>query len=494
MSKHTVFGLGIISAISLSGYVLASAQMLEIGFPLDDAWIHQTYARNLALRGEWAFFPGHPSAGSTSPLWAVLLAAGYVINGSPIVFSFVLGWALLWGLSLVGVKAFQALVPARSTWAFGAGALLALEWHLVWAAGSGMETLLFALSALLVWTWLLKLDPPGEENPGGHWLGLGLLIAASVWVRPEGITLLGPVGLAAWLWGTSWRQRLRSSMVLLLGFGLGFVPYLVFNLQLSGEWWPNTFFAKQAEYAPLLAQPLWERVLQEVSLPLVGVGVLLLPGMVYLTVQAARQKKWPTLLGAAWLVGHILLYALRLPVTYQHGRYLIPVMPVYFVLGAAGLAAWVQPRGRVFLRRMTSLTWIVSSAVVLVVFWFSGAGAYARDVAYIQSEMVVTAHWVAENLPPDDLIAAHDIGALGYFAPQKIVDLAGLVSPDVIPFIRDEDRMAAYIDSQQAAYLVTFPGWYPILVGQATLIYSTGGEISPQIGGENMAVYIWERP
>jgi len=31
----------------------------------------------------------------------------------------------------------------------------------------------------------------------------------------------------------------------------------------------------------------------------------------------------------------------------------------------------------------------------------------------------------------DDLIAAHDIGAIGYFAPRPILDLAGLISPDV---------------------------------------------------------------
>jgi len=37
----------------------------QFGFPLDDAWIHQTYARNLGLSGMMAFTPGEPSAGST---------------------------------------------------------------------------------------------------------------------------------------------------------------------------------------------------------------------------------------------------------------------------------------------------------------------------------------------------------------------------------------------------------------------------------------------
>ena len=53
-------------------------------------------------------------------------------------------------------------------------------------------------------------------------------------------------------------------------------------------------------------------------------------------------------------------------------------------------------------------------------FIFLGAHSYAEDVAVIESEMVVTAKWVAENLPPDALIAAHDIGALGYFDDHRI--------------------------------------------------------------------------
>ena len=44
------------------------------GFPLDDGWIYQTYARNLARTGQWAFVSGVPSTGSTSVWWTLLLA------------------------------------------------------------------------------------------------------------------------------------------------------------------------------------------------------------------------------------------------------------------------------------------------------------------------------------------------------------------------------------------------------------------------------------
>jgi len=51
-------------------YLLVSALIFRIGFPLDDSWIHLTYARNFAEHGEWAYRLGERSAGSTSPLSA----------------------------------------------------------------------------------------------------------------------------------------------------------------------------------------------------------------------------------------------------------------------------------------------------------------------------------------------------------------------------------------------------------------------------------------
>jgi len=141
--------------------------------------------------------------------------------------------------------------------------------------------------------------------------------------------------------------------------------------------------------------------------------------------------------------------------------------------------------------RAISKVWLISGISILGLFWLLGAKAYAEDTAIIESEMVATAHWIRENTAPNALIAAHDIGALGYFAQREIVDLAGLISPAVIPFIRDEVRLANYLDAQEVEYLMTFPEWYPSLTSQSTLIFQTQNPYSPNLGGENMAVYEW---
>ncbi len=59
--------LGFLALVSVLVYVGVAARLDEVGYPLDDAWIHQTYARNLARTGQWAFVPGQVSSASTAP-------------------------------------------------------------------------------------------------------------------------------------------------------------------------------------------------------------------------------------------------------------------------------------------------------------------------------------------------------------------------------------------------------------------------------------------
>ncbi len=479
----------LLAAFSLGVYLGISALTSGSGFPLDDAWIHQTYARNFGELGEWSFVAGQPSAGSTAPLWSAWLAVGYWLGRllhfslAPYAWTFLTGWLLLAGVGLGGGWFMQALLPGRVWIPRLAAALLILEWHLVWAAGSGMETLVSALTAL----WVL--GSLANRNP--HWLRLGLVIGLNVWVRPDGVTLLGPALLVLWIVEPDLRARLRAGGRLLAGFLCTFAPYLIFNYVLAGSWWPNTFYAKQAEYAAHQTFSIWQRYLSQLALPLVGVGVMLLPGFLGLLWQAFRQRRWPVLAAAAWFLGYLLMYAVRLPVTYQHGRYIIPAMPVFFILGLAGLGSWLRIDEASAWLRVFGRGWALAAALVLTGFWLQGALAYTRDVAVIETEMVAVAKWVNENTPAGALIAAHDIGALGYFARRPLLDLAGLVSPEVIPFIRDETRLARYLDARDAGYLVTFPGWYPELVDGRELLYSSGGSYSPALGGENMNVYRW---
>jgi hypothetical protein len=194
-----------------------------------------------------------------------------------------------------------------------------------------------------------------------------------------------------------------------------------------------------------------------------------------------------------------LLYAWRLPVTYQHGRYLWAALPVWIVYGLAGwqdislfLQKWLERFQ--FVWRMATMSIF---ALLLLIFLMIGGQVYAFDVGVINGEMVTVAKWIDTNLPEDALIAAHDIGAIGYFAERPLLDLAGLISPEVIETLADERLLSDYVAASSADYLVTAPGWtYGILTERdlATLLFETAYQPTMDQGFNNMAVYRLERP
>jgi len=528
-----------------------------IGFPLDDAWIHQTYARNLAATGQWAFVPGQTSAGSTSPLWSLLLGLGYWIGFPYQAWSYALGILALaltgWTVARLGT----ALFPAEPWVGPLAGLLCVWEWHLVWAAVSGMETIWFI--------WLSTLLVEYQISNVKYYLRfgiLGFLGGLLTLTRPEGLVLVGLTGLA-----TGWDLRraparlLRAWAALAAGLALLLIPYLAFHYALTGLPLPNTFYAKQQEYGAVLAlYPFWQRWLMMVTVTLIGGQVLLLPGflvalwrlVINLKYQmpnvkrqtsnvesqttdhrpqtpplapertakpsivsagaSAADRESPTtnlqpptsdlpslisssqLLLAAWWLAYLTLYALRLPVTYQHGRYQMPVIPFFILLGLGGTAYLLRPTAQALLPRVVSRATLLAIMVVSVTFLGLGARAYAADVAFIQGEMVATAHWLEEHTSPDSLIAVHDIGAVGYFTPRPLLDLAGLVTPEVIPFIANETRLIEFMQERGAEYVVFFPDWsdaYQRMAHDPRLepVHTTGFAWTLSQGRANMTIY-----
>jgi hypothetical protein len=464
-------------------YLLAARSAVGIGFPLDDSWIHLAYARNLAELGQWAFLPGQVSAGSTAPLWTVLLAPGFLLNLGPYVWTYALGIACLVGLGVATEWIVRRQVPAYRPSLPWAGLLMVTEWHFVWAAVSGMETLLYTLLVIVVLGMILQ----GSRN----FVGQGVLIGLSVWLRPDGLTLLAPALIAALLIGAPAREKVKALLMLLGGFAAVVLPYLLLNLAISGTPFPNTFYAKQAEYLYWRLSPLPTK-LENLSLVFFGgLALLLLPAVVGATLKAVRLKSWATLLALAWAAGYAWLYASRLPV-YQHGRYIMPAMAAYLLVGLIFLAEWL-PSAASRPTRLLRFAWLALIVIVSSLFYIYGATVYARDVSMIERKLVASAKWVAQNVPSGQLIAVHDIGALGYFAPQvRLLDLAGLVSPEVVPFITDEAKLAAYISASGAEYVIILPRHYPQLANMGSPVF-VASHPDDATTSDSVVVYRWER-
>jgi hypothetical protein len=504
----------LLAFLSVTGYVLWAYSQGLAGFPLDDAWIHQTYARNLAETGQLAYLPGQPSAGSTSPAWSFLLSIGYLLGLDFRIWAYLLGALSLAATAWLAYRLLLRLPPLRQlsaqvsqpAAALLAGLFCAVEWHLVWSAASGMETILFtALSLALVEYFSSQIamrQSPGpasvlKEQAIVSAVGIGLLGGVLVLARPEGLVLAGMVilGLVIFPRPTDRSQllnRLMAAGLSLLALAGVLAPYLAFNLRTSGAVFPNTFYAKQVEYLSDWALPV--RFWRVLSPTLAGAQVLLLPALVYAAYLLIRRRQWPAVLPLVWWLAVLSVYALRLPVNYQHGRYVIPTIPWLIIYGIWGTASVLRPRSSNLVVRVLSRGTPLAIALLAVLFWGRGAIAYGDDVAFIEGEMMAIARWIDENTPPDTIIAVHDIGAVGYLTDRPLLDLAGLITPEVIPIMTDAEKLADWMLERGAEYAVFFPDFsstYEQLDADARLeqVHCTDLAWTQAAGLKNMCAY-----
>jgi hypothetical protein len=92
-------------ALGLALFALREQQLAgAAGFPLDDSWIHFQFARNLAEGHGFSYNPGAAVAGSTAPLWTLLLAALFAGAGSHPPLAKVVGVAAALGTALVAAR------------------------------------------------------------------------------------------------------------------------------------------------------------------------------------------------------------------------------------------------------------------------------------------------------------------------------------------------------------------------------------------------------
>jgi hypothetical protein len=421
------------------GLGIAVALVVALLVPLrhyitDDTFIHLQYARRLAQGNGLVFNVGERVYGCTSPLWAVLLGAGMTL-GLP---GLALARALGCGAALASVLLFFGLTRhtltqpwfralATVTWAGHA-------WMLRWAV-SGMETPLAV--ALTLAGFVALASPRGRERPALT----GTLWTLAALTRPEAVFLLA-------LWGvlliveargrpaTRWISGLAPPLLLYGG-------WLLFAKLYYGSPWPQTLAAKTAGGVGLAYQVsnLWRQV-QIVGATDAVLGATLLAALIATRGRAAAGEPGPLrLLPWAWLAGVPVLYAARgVPVL---SRYLLPLLPVLGWLAWRSAERWWagpihEPARR---GRAVVFATLLSAAVLaqnLAVYGSEVVPHVRSFSAGLERSLVLWGRWFGAHAPRDAAIATPDIGALGYYSGLRVVDLAGLVTPAMVPLLERE--------------------------------------------------------
>ncbi len=473
--------------------LLVLAALLLRGYVTDDTFIHLRYARHVAARGEFSFNPGEHTYGSTSPLWVLGLVGLLKLGLPPLLSARVLG--LLAGLLVVLLAAgFVARRPWPEGWRVLVVLLIAADaWFLRWMM-SGMETPL-ATALLLLLLWPLRASPvpsPGDrpalaegERPDPaskdrpdpapvdlrRWVGWGAAAGLAGLTRPE-FLVLGPVALPWLLWARRWR---RTGRVLLAAVSGGLVvlgPWWIYAGLVFGRLLPETATAKS--YAPTLAPAvLLPSLLRSASQLGATLGVLAVTIVLLLILSRPGRGKggvrqpeaaWPreelALLGVAISWGLVLAGGYAVRQVWVVSRYLAPLAPP-LVLAGAGVAHRLLQRApdgrRALVRAILALGVLGHLALngwLLVDQVRPHAEAFARGV---RECYLGTGRWLAEHSAPDAMVAALDIGAVGYASGRRVLDLMGLVSPELISLGR---RMGFPAMVESGAWLaVTVPDY-----------------------------------
>lgn len=384
---------------------------------MDDTWIHLQYARNLREHGEIAFNSGEPSLGLTSPLWVLLLAA---LGHTEIVArlaSVASGALAVWLFASVARR-----VLGNVGLAAAATAAWAANVWLVRHAPNGMESTLAVLFVL----WAIDLEMRGT---GSMWqrLALGVALAAAFLTRPEAGLLVALVALSD-LRSADGRRRL---LVWLPVCALLCGAWLLFAFRHTGEWIAGTAAAKSGAAWDLTAaaRVAWRQA------RIVGAAhAVEIVGLLASFALALRLDGWRVL--RAWSRSGLALYtafALALVVAFAvrdvqvQPRYLLPILPAVTLLG---FVAWRNVAGS-----GARAAWVLALACVGVNTVVSVARVLppTRDFAAgLRPAMAQLVQTLEAHADESSRVATPDIGYIGYHASVPVLDLGGLIDPDLL--------------------------------------------------------------
>lgn len=441
---------------ALAYYLAVSLSFTEgrLAAPLDDAWIHFQFARNLSQGHGFSYNPGDPQPGSTAPLWTVMLAPiGLFTNDflAPAI-----GLSALFLLATVWLS-YGLTVDITNSRAAGlmAGLGVAVAGRLLWAGLAGMETTAFAACSLgAIWAYRRQGLRPWPS----------FLFALASQLRPEGHALFG-LAVLLWLGQTElWRPKnWRTAVASLVGPALIYVaislPYVLFSLSVTGKPLPNTFYAKMSDSQFFS----WRTLQDSIWLHWSDNPVSLLLALLGLWPTWQRER-----LTAVWFVALPLLTAVIIEQMWHHGRYTMPLIPLQMVLTAVG-CHWLWQRYAPANGRWQPYAWGVACFALLLGAswqfhpWARMLGQNSQEILEID---VALGEWLAQNTPPDALIAVDDIGAIAFLSQRRIVDVNGLVSPEMWPAVAQpiglaRDIQLTYLLSQaQPDYVAVFPLWH----------------------------------
>lgn len=382
----------------------------------DDTYITLTYAKSLAKGEGWRYNGGPETLGTTTPLFAlVVMGLAYLLPTGSMLLSAVgfstfcwlaIGWLFFLGHKSLGLSRHQGAFV-------GISLLLQAGW---WQLTFGMEAT-FLIFGLILTVWIVA---------RGHAFLGGVVSALLFLIRPEGLAMVPLAGgWLLWHQRATWRETsIRFGSGVLIPFILwGGYAYTTFGYIL-----PNSAMAKLGQGASWPGKLFIERLLENwlpkfaqtygFSSTLSLLWPLALAGVVY-----SIQRLRPFLLLTLWLAIFVTVYAyLQAP---GYWWYRMPVFFVLYLLGVLGLLFFLQQSTY----QMKAIGVVACLFYLTLTLQVSIKNVNQRQADQRASTYLAVAEWLNHNTKAKNSVAFAEIGYLGYFTENRIIDLVGLVDP-----------------------------------------------------------------
>ena len=407
---------------------------LYTGIVIEDAWITYRYAQNIALGNGFVYNIGERVLGTTSPLFTLVLALLAKLFGTAHLSTLSNLLMLPAGLG-TGVLTYLLLRKLQMPrWLpFFFLAVFLLHFNTLWSVTGGLETpLVMLLMAASLYALVLK-----QPLWAAVWAALLVLARIDGAVWSAGIFILILLYHRRDLW-----------KVLAIGVAI-MAPWVIFACLYFGSPIPNTVAAKSTigifeDYSPgmtLVSYLGWGFLnLSRIS-PfgrLVG-GFLFFMG----AWKIFRSRQHPAL-KLLVVYPFVFIFAYYLGHAPKFPWYLIPLTWAALVVGVIGL--WET--GRLVyeslparLRQPRYVQW--GFAAFFAVFAIALFNRGVTTMRFHHDWMVEENHvrkslglWLKEHSAPDATAAMEAIGYQGYFSERRVIDFAGLISPEVVDLYR----------------------------------------------------------
>ncbi|MDZ4712021.1 MAG: hypothetical protein SGI89_06805 [bacterium] len=440
-------------------------------FPLDDPWIHLTFAKNLAQYFSFSYFKTEMvTAGSTSPLYTIILSVFFLIYNNEMIISYFLGvlFFVLASVSFYNLCKYE--FDKEIIFALLCTGIFIIDKWMNFIALSGMETTMFIFILILcAYFYRTRKAIPLA-------IGLGLLM----WTRPDSVAFIAAVLIDYLLVRAYSRDNLRLILFtdkelkqIALTFILITGLYFLFNFILSGSILPNTYQAKLTYYAPefrsrydFLKFEVWD-YFKYAHYYVIMIGFLFSLGK--LIYDLINKNYNQNTIYIVFILALVLIYWLKLPYAHRFGRYLMPIIPFFILVGTIGF----RDMARIINKYTTNALFAKSVFYILIgITYFMGIKIYdetrelySQQCRYIYDRQVKAAQWIKKNTKEGDIIATHDVGAIGFYSDRKIVDVAGLVTPELITKINDQnyvEYMTQYLREKGVTHLAFLREWYRV--------------------------------